>query len=170
MTTNDNQLKVTVSCDIDADQKAIFNAWLDTSIISKWMFGENVRDEKIIKLENDPREGRIFSYVVQRGDLVLNHTGEYIHIPYTQLVFSWYIEAPDADKSIVSINLTLQNTGCRLTLVHEIHPKWRSLVMVARISDTDCKSSYYVAPGLQIRTNERCVKSGFDSLRSTKSL
>jgi uncharacterized protein YndB with AHSA1/START domain len=126
MSTAKNNVKVQVSCSFEADASSVFNAWLDPETIAQWMFGETVRDEKIIKLETDPKEGGRFSFVVQRGNDVLNHTGTYLELrPYTRLVFTWGIE-PDVDGSVVYIDITPQGNGCHLSLVHEMDPKWEA--------------------------------------------
>lgn len=128
-TNNDNRLKVTVTCDFTTDAASVFNAWLDPALLSRWMFGETVRDEKIIKLENDPREGGHFSYIVQRGEDVINHTGTYLEIqPYTRLVFTWGIATETEDESIVYVTIHPQDSGCHLSLVHEMDPRWEAYV------------------------------------------
>ena len=119
-------LRVEVDCDFDVDAAQVFNAWLDPTLIGQWMFGKGVRDEEVIKLENDAREGGRFSYVVRRGDDTLNHNGTYLEIrPYTKLVFTWGID-DESDDSVVSIEIEPREGGCHLTLVHEMDPRWES--------------------------------------------
>ncbi|NGP87091.1 SRPBCC family protein [Fodinibius halophilus] len=122
-TKNHPQLTVTKRFNVPAEN--VFDAWLDPEIISQWMFGPELRDEEIIKLETDPREGGPFSFVVRRGDDVLNHLGKYLEIdrPH-RLVFTWGVESESAEESEVTIDIESTETSCQLTLVHELDPKW----------------------------------------------
>ena len=70
----------------------LFDAWLDTSLLSQWMFGPNVRDEQIVRLRNDPREGGAFSFVVRRQANELDHIGVYREISRPRrLEFTWAV-------------------------------------------------------------------------------
>ena len=124
---NNGRPTIQVSYDFNTDAKAVFNAWIDIDMISKWMFGPAVRDEEIVKLENDPHEGGKFSYVVQRGDDTLDHTGTYLEIlPDTRLVFTWGIGVEASKESVVSIDITQTERGTHLLLTHEMDEKWAS--------------------------------------------
>jgi len=124
---NTGRPTIHVSYDFNADAKAVFNAWIDIDMISKWMFGPAVRDEKIVKLENDAREGGTFSYVVQREDDTLDHTGTYLEVlPDTRLVFTWGIGVEASKESVVSIDIMQTESGVRLSLKHEMDQKWAS--------------------------------------------
>jgi uncharacterized protein YndB with AHSA1/START domain len=126
-TTNNDRIRVEVDCDFNVDSTSVFNAWLDPKMIEQWMFGKTVRDEAIVKLENNPKEGGQFSYVVKRGEDILNHTGTYLEIrPYSKLVFTWGIGEEQAKESVVSITITPHGNGCHLSLVHEMDKKWES--------------------------------------------
>jgi uncharacterized protein YndB with AHSA1/START domain len=123
-TTSPN-LKVRASIDINAAQQDIFNAWLDINKLTQWMFGADVREEKILKLEVDAREGGGFSFKVDRRGDIINHIGTYREIkPHYRLVFTWGIEGEPDGESVVSVDITPQGKGCRVDLVHEMDPKW----------------------------------------------
>jgi uncharacterized protein YndB with AHSA1/START domain len=126
--TND-RLQVKASSEIHAPQADVFNAWLEPEMIGEWMFGQNVRDEKIVHLQTDAREGGSFSFVVDRGGQKINHIGTYLEIHrYTRLVFTWGIEGESDDASIVYIDITAIDNGCRVDLLHEMDPKWEAYV------------------------------------------
>lgn len=120
-----NRPQVVVTEEFDVMPERVFDAWLDPEKISKWMFGPDIRDEEIIRLETDPQEGGIFSYMVRRGDNVLNHLGKYLEIdrPH-KLVFTWGVESESEDESVVSIEIASTEKGCRLILTHDLDPKW----------------------------------------------
>ena len=87
----------------------LFDAWLDTGLLSQWMFGPNVRQEEIVRLSNDPREGGAFSFVVRRQANEVNHIGVYREIsrPH-RLVFTW--AAVQAGKSATSLSWFLTSS------------------------------------------------------------
>jgi uncharacterized protein YndB with AHSA1/START domain len=83
----------------------VYDAWLHPSWLARWMFGPAVRDEKIVRLVNDPRVGGQFSFAVDRAGTVVDHVGEYLALERPRrLVFSW--------------------AACQLTLHHEMAPDW----------------------------------------------
>lgn len=103
----------------------VFDAWLDTDFLGKWMFGPDVRDEEIIKLENNPEVGGSFSYIVRREDQEIDHMGTYREIQRpNRLVFTWGVDVEAGDESVVTIDIESTKNGCRLTLVHKMDPKW----------------------------------------------
>lgn len=117
------QVKVTKNFSVSAEK--VFDAWLDPELLSRWMFGPEVREEKIVALENDPHKGGRFSYVVLRDGKEIDHKGTYRKIdrPH-RLVFTWGVDVEAGDESVVTIDITPTDDGCRLTLVHEMDPKW----------------------------------------------
>jgi uncharacterized protein YndB with AHSA1/START domain len=100
----------------------VFDAFLDTQMIGRFMFGPGVRDEEIVSLTNDPRVGGSFSYVVRRQGKEINHIGEYIGILRPRhLVFTWAAgDEPSGDKSRIVIDIAPIIDGCELTLTHEM--------------------------------------------------
>ncbi len=127
-------LQVKASCEINAAQEAVFNAWLDPTVLSQWMFGKNVRDENTIHLQVEPQEGGRFSFLVERQGQRINHIGTYLEIKrFHKLVFTWGIEGEsDDDESIVYVDIERTNTGCRVDLLHEMDAKWEAYVSRTR--------------------------------------
>src|ERR1043165_3993641 len=76
----------------------VFEAFLDKKMIGRFMFGPEIREEEIISLQNEPRVGGSFSYVVRRQGKTFSHTGEYIEIdrPH-RLVFTWAVKEDPAN-------------------------------------------------------------------------
>lgn len=117
--------KVTIVKAFDSPPEQVFDAWLDTEMIGRWMFGPGVRDEEIVNLESHPEKGGTFSFVVRRGDEELNHLGTYLEIERpVRLVFTWGVKSESEDESVVTIELESTENGCRLTLTHTLDPKW----------------------------------------------
>jgi uncharacterized protein YndB with AHSA1/START domain len=117
------QVKVVKAFSVPAEK--VFAAWTDPSIIGRWMFGPNVREEEILKLATDPRKNGGFSFVVKRDGETINHLGTYLEFdPPHRLVFTWGIESESEGESVVRIDIVPTGDGCRLTLVHEMQPQW----------------------------------------------
>lgn len=106
-----------------ASAERVFDAWLNPELLGQWMFGPAVRDEEIVRLSADARVGGAFSFVVRRGEHVIDHLGEYVELERPQLLaFTWGIAGSDSSR--VRIEIVPDGTGCVLTLTHELHPDW----------------------------------------------
>jgi uncharacterized protein YndB with AHSA1/START domain len=107
-----------------AGPERVFDAWLDTTLIGKWMFGPKLREEEIIRLSVDARVGGSFSFLVRRNGEELDHVGRYLEIDRPRrLVFTWSI-GEQSDDSRVTIDIVPQGAGCELTLTHTLDPAW----------------------------------------------
>ncbi|HEY8893851.1 MAG TPA: SRPBCC family protein [Niastella sp.] len=100
----------------------VFDAFLDRKMIGRFMFGPEIREEEIISLQNEPRVGGTFSYVVSRQGKTFEHTGEYLEIDRPKrLVFTWAVkEDPANNQSRIVIEIVPVIDGCELTLTHEM--------------------------------------------------
>lgn len=109
-----------------ASAERVYDAWLDPAWLGRWMFGSVVRDEKIVRLVNDPRVGGQFSFVVDRAGTIVDHVGEYLAIERPRrLAFTWGTRdsLPATSKVTVLIE-PLGDSACQLTLHHEMAPEW----------------------------------------------
>lgn len=103
----------------------VFDAWLDTGLLGRWMVGPAVRDERIVRLDLDPRNGGRFSFVVDRQGTEIEHLGEYLEIDRPRrLVFTWAIRDSLPDTSRVVVEFTPRAGGCDVKLTHEMSPEW----------------------------------------------
>lgn len=103
----------------------VFDAWLDVASMRNWMFGPSVRDEEIVSLNNDPRPQGRFSFVVKRGNEILDHTGTYLEIQRpARLVFTWGVNMEGGAESVVKIDIRDTPEGCHLKLEHDMDVKW----------------------------------------------
>ncbi|MEX0647438.1 MAG: SRPBCC family protein [Balneolaceae bacterium] len=106
--------------DFGVPAEKVFDAWIDPKWISRWMFGPDVRDEEIIKLEASPKKNGTFSYVVRREGELINHLGTYLEVNR----FTWGVEGVSEEESTVTIEIVSTENGCRLTLIHQLDPEW----------------------------------------------
>ena len=122
---SESPIHVCVAHRFNASPERVFDAWLDPKILGQWMFGPNVREEEIVRLRVDARVGGSFSFVVRRQGAEIDHIGEYLEInrPH-RLVFTWGIRQPEPDSSRVIIEIKSAESGCELSLTHELHPDW----------------------------------------------
>lgn len=108
-----------------ASAERVFDAWLDPALIGRWMFGPALRDEEVLRIRTDARVGGSFSFLVRRDGQEIDHVGTYrvIERPH-RLVFTWGIAGQSDGESQVTIEVVPSETGCELTLIHEMHPRW----------------------------------------------
>ena len=114
---------VTVTQRFDVSAERVFDAWLDTAVLGRWMFGIAFSDE-VVHITIDPRVGGAFSFLIRRNGQEIDHIGKYIAIERPRrLAFTWAIvpQSPEPDvASRVNIAIVAQGAGCELTLTHEI--------------------------------------------------
>lgn len=113
-----------------ASAERVFDAWLDPSMIAKFMFGPHLRDESIVHLDVDARVGGAFSFLVRRQETEVDHVGHYLELARpSRLVFTWSAFAAGADRnsssaSRVAIDIVPHRDGCVLTLTHAMPAEW----------------------------------------------
>lgn len=120
-----NTIAVHVRQQFAAPPTLVFDAWLDPETLGRWMFRTVVPDETIVRLQTDPRVGGSFSFVVLRQGQEIDHVGEYLEFDRPRrLVFTWSIRANLPETSRVAIEISPRDSGCELSLTHEIDPQW----------------------------------------------
>ncbi len=103
----------------------VFDAWLDVTLLGRWMFGPAVRDERIVRIALEPKVGGKFSFVVNRQGAEVDHVGEYLEIDRPRLlVFTWAIRENLPDMSRVVVEITPLDRGCEVKVTHVMNPKW----------------------------------------------
>ena len=118
-------VNVSVTCQLGASAERAFDAWLDPEMIGCWMFGPAVGDEIVVRLAVDAHVGGAFSFVVRRQDEEVEHVGKYLEIERPRrLAFTWAVPQSTPESSRVIVDIVPLDTGCELTLTHEMHPNW----------------------------------------------
>lgn len=107
----------------------IFAAWFDPESLGRWMFGPEVRDERVVRLSVDPRVGGRFSFVVNRGGREIDHVGEYLEIDRPRLlVFTWATRDSLPETSRVIVEILARDSGCELKLTQVLGARWSAFV------------------------------------------
>jgi uncharacterized protein YndB with AHSA1/START domain len=118
-------VKATVTKRFNVPAERVFDAWLDPAMLGRWMFGPNVREERIVRLGTEPRVGGKFSFLVERAGTEIDHVGEYLEIERPRLlVFTWATRDSLPETSRVIIEITPLDGECELTLTHVMGTDW----------------------------------------------
>jgi uncharacterized protein YndB with AHSA1/START domain len=113
----------------------VYDAILEPDTITRFMFGPLLREEEILHIRNDPRVGGAFSYKVRRGELDIDHVGQFLELsPPKRIAFTWTIagESDGGDPSVVMIDITPTADGCSVCLMHEMPPEWADFIHRSR--------------------------------------
>ena len=115
----------TVTRRFSAPAERLYDAWLDSQWLSRWMFGPAVRDERIVRLGLEPRVGGKFSFVVDRQGTAVDHVGTYLELDRPRLlVFTWATRDSLPETSRVIVEIVRCGDGCELTLTHVMDAGW----------------------------------------------
>lgn len=112
-----NELKVNIDKTINAPIEKVFDAWLDPTLMSKFM--ACAQGHQYSEVETDPREGGKFTIVMYVGGEKLPHTGVYLEIKRPdKLVFTWKSHV-SLDDSKVTLNFTrVDDHRTKISLTH----------------------------------------------------
>ncbi len=118
-------VQVRVTRQFNASPERVFDAWLTPEMVGQWMAGPGVREEEVLRLAIDARVGGKFSFFVRRAGEEIDHVGTYLEIDRPRrLVFTWHIEKEEDELSRVTVEIAPRDSGCELTLTHEMDAKW----------------------------------------------
>lgn len=112
----DNTLEITLSKEIRAPRKKVFEAWLDTEALAEFI--RPAEGVTVPKAEVDAREGGSFLILMQVGDQQLSHSGEYKIIDrYETLAFTWN-SANAGEGSLVTLTFEELSADTTRILLH----------------------------------------------------
>lgn len=113
---------VTVTRRFDAPPEKLFDAWLDPDSVGRWLFA--TPEGTMERVELDPRVGGRFLIAERRGDALAEHFGEYLEIDRPRRLAFSFAAVRDSGYTRVTITIEPDGDGSRLTLVHEMDPRW----------------------------------------------
>jgi uncharacterized protein YndB with AHSA1/START domain len=113
---------VKVTRRLDQSPERVFDAWLDPDTVRKWFAPEL---GPMTRVQIEARVGGKFSIMQKRAGIDVDHVGEYVEVDRPRrLVFTWALPQYSDDVSKVIIEIEKDGKGSRLTLTHEMDPKW----------------------------------------------
>jgi uncharacterized protein YndB with AHSA1/START domain len=123
MTGSDDKVLVRVIHPFDAAAERVYDAFLDASRASKFMFA--TATGQIVRCEIDARVGGTFTIVDRRNAEDVVHTGTYLALERPRrIVFTLSVEKYSKDTETVTIEITRLRKGCEVTPTHEMKAKY----------------------------------------------
>ena len=115
-----SDLSVSVTKLIQAPIETVFDAWLNPTVLSKFILPMPGMPAPEVK--NDPQPGGRFEIVMQVGDEKIPHTGEYLEISRpNKLTFTWQSPCSVSDSTV---SITFSEAGDNETRVELNHIKF----------------------------------------------
>jgi uncharacterized protein YndB with AHSA1/START domain len=106
-----------------ASAERVFDAWLDPEKARSFLFA--TPSGEMVTVEIDGRVGGSFYIVERRDGDDAEHYGEYLEIDRPRrLAFTFANQKGAKNGDRVSIDIVPLQSGCELTLTHEMSPEW----------------------------------------------
>lgn len=110
--------RATISIDLDADAKTVFDAWVEPALLERWLFKSPTNK---LEARTDPRPGGTFSIVEYDAGRLIAHDGTYaiveppMHLSFSLVVPQHFAGSAQIDVTITPVgprsHLTFQATG-----------------------------------------------------------
>lgn len=112
-------VEVRVSQRFDASAEQVFDAWLDPSIASAWLFATESRP--VASAEIDARVGGSFKFLDRPGRFRTEYAGEYVEIVRPRRLVFTLGQGSDTRTRVTADIVPLEG-GCEVRLLHEDVP------------------------------------------------
>lgn len=123
--TTATELKLETSRVINASPEALYDAWLDPSMLARFM--RPGPDMSVPEAKSDARVGGRFLIVMRVGDQDLPHEGTYSVLDRPKrLAFTWESPMSPIEDSTVTIDFDKVEGGTKVTLNHVRFPNEES--------------------------------------------
>jgi len=123
--TTATELKLETSRVIAASPETLYDAWLDPSMLAKFMMPGP--DMSVPEVKSDAREGGRFLIVMHAGGKDLPHEGTYKTLDRpNRLAFTWESPMSPIEGSTVTIDFDKVEGGTKVTLNHVRFPNEES--------------------------------------------
>lgn len=123
MSTQQTPVVLRVTRRFAASAERVFDAWLDPEKARRFLFATPAGET--VTTEIHGWVGGSFYIVERRAEGDAEHYGEYLEIDRPRrLVFSFATEKGVKDGDRISIDIVPLESGCELTLTHELSPEW----------------------------------------------
>lgn len=106
-----------------ASAERVFDAFRDPEKAGRFMFATGAG--QMVRAEVDARVGGRYLFTDRRDGEDVEHFGEYLEIDRPRrLVFTFSVDRSSTDADRVALDIVPLETGCELTLTHEMKPEW----------------------------------------------
>ncbi len=114
---------VRVTRRFSASAERVFDTFLDPEKARRFMFATAAG--QMVRAEVDARVGGAYVFTDRRDGEDVEHFGRYLEIDRPRrLVFSFSVDRADPDGDRVAVDIVPLESGCELTLTHEMNPEW----------------------------------------------
>jgi uncharacterized protein YndB with AHSA1/START domain len=116
---------IRVSRHIPVAPERAFDAWLNPSVASRWLFA--TPDGEIVRCDIDPRPGGAFVITDRRGGEDVEHVGTYLEIDRPgRLAFRFGVPKYSSEESSVEVTVEAADSGADVTIeTRDVPAEWR---------------------------------------------
>lgn len=112
-----DELKVTLTKDVNAPIEQVFDAWLDEKTLTRFMLPMPGMPQPRVIAEG--KQGGTFTVFMQVGEKEIPHKGEYLEVSrYDKLVFTWESPFSPADSTVTIHFSPINAKQTRIDLSH----------------------------------------------------
>jgi uncharacterized protein YndB with AHSA1/START domain len=125
--TADVPLYARVSHRCNASAERVYDAFLDLSKVRRFLYAS--ASGEIVRAELDPRVGGTYVITDRRNGADVEHSGTFLELDRPgRLVFTMFVPGYSASPDRVIVDIVPLESGCELTLTHEMLPDYAPFV------------------------------------------